>query len=198
MNKISKNKKGFTVVEALLIVLVIAVIGFGSYYVWHTQHTNKSTTTAKSATSTSTKTTTTTTVRITQLGIEVTVPNSIKDLTYSYRTSTTGFGNNEQLLIADLSTSSLTALDSNCAASNSTALGALGKANGTYPANSDVDGFVGQLVKQFPSFYVTWSNPQANCAFEGNNNTAADTLLTSQMQIVNSTFSSPSSVQLIN
>lgn len=60
--KISKNEKGFSAVEGLLIILVVAVIGFGGYYVWHTQHKAKPTVaiTTKSATkpATSTKTTT--------------------------------------------------------------------------------------------------------------------------------------------
>jgi hypothetical protein len=54
MLKIQKNTKGFTVVEGLLIVLVVAVICFGGYYVWHTQHKSK---TAKT-TATSVKPTT--------------------------------------------------------------------------------------------------------------------------------------------
>ncbi len=59
MNKILKNKRGFTVIEALLIILVIAVVGFGGYYVWHTQHTSKTSTTT-AATKPSTETTTAT------------------------------------------------------------------------------------------------------------------------------------------
>ncbi|HUD07029.1 MAG TPA: hypothetical protein VMR34_04020 [Candidatus Saccharimonadales bacterium] len=54
MIKLNKNSNGFTVVEGLLIVLVIALIGFGGYYVWHTQH---KTSPAKTTTSTSTKST---------------------------------------------------------------------------------------------------------------------------------------------
>ena len=36
--KIFKNENGFTLVESLLTILVLAIIGFGGYYVWHTQH----------------------------------------------------------------------------------------------------------------------------------------------------------------
>jgi Tfp pilus assembly protein PilE len=51
MNKISQSEKGFTAVEALLIILILAVISFGGYYVWHTQHTttNTSATTSTAA-----------------------------------------------------------------------------------------------------------------------------------------------------
>ena len=63
MNKIQKHQSGFTVVETFLVILVVAVMGLGGYYVWQTQH-NKKTTVASTSTSnkttTSTKTTTTT------------------------------------------------------------------------------------------------------------------------------------------
>jgi hypothetical protein len=53
----NKDQKGFTVVEGLLIVLTLAVIGFGGYYVWHTQHKPKTTTpTTAASTTTPTKT----------------------------------------------------------------------------------------------------------------------------------------------
>ena len=32
------TQKGFGHIEALLIILILAVVGFGGYYVWHTQH----------------------------------------------------------------------------------------------------------------------------------------------------------------
>lgn len=70
MIKVSKNEKGFTVVEALITVLIIVVIGFGGFYVWHTEHkpkttasnvaTTSSTTPAEKTTTTPLSTTTTT------------------------------------------------------------------------------------------------------------------------------------------
>lgn len=36
-----KNQKGFTLVESLLVILILAVIGFAGYYVWHSQHSSK-------------------------------------------------------------------------------------------------------------------------------------------------------------
>lgn len=54
MHKLSKNQKGFTTVEALLIILILAVIGFGGYYVYHTNHKTKTTNLAATAPKTST------------------------------------------------------------------------------------------------------------------------------------------------
>jgi prepilin-type N-terminal cleavage/methylation domain-containing protein len=62
MNKLHKNQQGFTFVEVLLVILILAVIGFGGYYVWHTQHMAKpiaTVTSTKTTGSTSTKPTTT-------------------------------------------------------------------------------------------------------------------------------------------
>lgn len=33
-----REQKGFAVVELLIIILILAVVGFGGYYVWHTNH----------------------------------------------------------------------------------------------------------------------------------------------------------------
>ena len=38
MNKIFKNENGFGAVEILLVILIIAIVSFGGYYVWNTQH----------------------------------------------------------------------------------------------------------------------------------------------------------------
>lgn len=60
MGKIKNNQKGFTAVEGLLIILILAVIGFGSYYVYHANHKDKtvsaSTKSAKASSSTNTAT----------------------------------------------------------------------------------------------------------------------------------------------
>ncbi len=61
MKKISKNQKGFTVVEGLLIVLILVVIGGVGYMVYHNDHKTKTTsvsTTSATKPATSIKTTT--------------------------------------------------------------------------------------------------------------------------------------------
>jgi hypothetical protein len=65
MNKISKNRKGFSAVEGLLIILILVVIGGVGYMVYHNDHKAKtvsaSTTAGKTSTASSTKSTTETT-----------------------------------------------------------------------------------------------------------------------------------------
>lgn len=53
----NKNQNGIALIETLLIILILVIIGFGGYYVWHTQkQTDK---TLNQASSTSQKTVTT-------------------------------------------------------------------------------------------------------------------------------------------
>jgi Tfp pilus assembly protein FimT len=100
MIKLSKNSNGFTVVEGLLIVIVVAVIGFGGYYVWHTQHKTspaktattaavKTTTPSKSTapTSTSSSTNSVKYLTITQWGVKLALTSPIDNATYSLVTN---------------------------------------------------------------------------------------------------------------
>jgi hypothetical protein len=52
----NKTQKGFALVEGLLILLILAVIGFGGYYVWHSQRQTDKSLTQANQVSQSTKT----------------------------------------------------------------------------------------------------------------------------------------------
>lgn len=190
MHKISKNEKGFSVVEALLVILIVAVIGFGGYYVWHTQHkTTKpaatpSTSSKKSASSIGNNTPTQKTsdsaiIQIPELGIELTVPNTLSDITYHYSTNDpVGNTSVSGETFADLSTSTLDSLDAGCVANSSsdtaqgTALGMLVKASGQGKAGEDFT-----VVKQFSTYYIGYANPQAPCANNSSNDSEVEAQL---------------------
>jgi hypothetical protein len=53
MSKISKNQKGFTMVEALLMLLILVVIGGVGYMVYHNNHKNNTDSTASKTTTNS-------------------------------------------------------------------------------------------------------------------------------------------------
>lgn len=95
---------------------------------------------------------TTTALELSSLGIDITVPNSINDLTYASPNPSGGYG---------LSTRTLTSDDANCIATGTAPpLGYFYKATGAYPAS----GGPGQLVKQFSAFYIAWSAPTVSCS----------------------------------
>lgn len=77
------GQKGFTVVETLLVLILLAIIGFTGYYVWHSQKNANSN--LNSAVTTSSKTQTATNSNkfvFKELGVQIDLPNSLKDLKY--------------------------------------------------------------------------------------------------------------------
>ena len=188
MNRIKNNESGFSAVEIVMVIVIVGLIGAVGYLVYKNQHkTTKTvvvTKVVKAPTSTSTSTQTsinnnsTTIIKVPELGIEFSAPNSIKDLVYSYRDGTTESGSS--MKIADFSTSSLIAVDSDCIASNGTALGGLFVLNGKFSSYgpSDTGGLV--LIKQFPTFSVSYGHGQTSCFAQtsGINATAKDMITT--------------------
>jgi len=78
------NQSGFSVVEGLLVVLVIAAIGFAGYYVWHAQTQKTAKTTEKSV---ATKTAAVSTVKPIELTLLSGVKSTATPLTYSRDTA---------------------------------------------------------------------------------------------------------------
>jgi hypothetical protein len=173
MSKIQKSEQGFSSVEAMLILVIIVLIGIIGWFVYKDHQTATNTTktnvTATNNHGPSTKTTTVkaaianqNVVKIPELGIELAVPDSIKDLVYATHNVTLTNGN--PATYALFSTTTLTDLDSGCSVSFGP-LGSLEKASGQYPS-SDPDNVVdyGALVKQFSAFYISVNYPQAACS----------------------------------
>lgn len=102
-------------------------------------------------------------IKVTELGIQFTVPDSIKDLTYTVKTNT--FGTNQTELTAYFTTASLLAKDKQCS-SDDGAVGAISKVTGTYPTKPTPDNTDGPLTKQFSTFYVSYSRGQAACSMD--------------------------------
>jgi Tfp pilus assembly protein PilV len=101
------------------------------------------------------------TIKIPELGIQITVPDNIKDL--RYKVSTVTLSNGRQATLALFSTASLIAIDQDCGTSFGP-LGSLEKVNGQFPSDYQQNpNAYGQLVKQFPTFYISAGYPQAAC-----------------------------------
>lgn len=95
-----------------------------------------------------------TTISIKELGVSITVPDSIQDLTYTY-TLTNGVGS------ASFSTTTITNDYEGCGSSgNAPPLGDLEKVNGTYPSGDQAGP---ALIRQFPAYYIARETPQAAC-----------------------------------
>lgn len=180
MEGIQNKQAGFNIVELLVIVVAVGVIGAGGWFIYQhnrvkltgaatgTQPTNQSTNPANT-----TPAPATTVVKIPELGIQLTVPDSIKDLTYKVGTATLNDGRQETY--AEFSTASLAAADTNCG-TDSGPLGSLAKISGQFPtsfSDSNPPMEYGSLVKQFPTFFISEFSPQAACATAAASGSAA-------------------------
>ncbi|SRR5581483_5486463 len=167
MERTYNKQPGFSIVELLIAIVAIGVIGATGWFVY--QHNRLQPTSAATGGKDQVTPTTlapsanaTAVVKIPELGVQVTVPNNLKDLTYQVNTVTLSNGN--KAAYALLSTTALTAADAQCG-TRSAALGSLETASGQYPGNDPYAAFnYGPLLKQFPTFYVTYAAPQAGCA----------------------------------
>jgi hypothetical protein len=111
-------------------------------------------------------------VKIPELGIQITVPNDIKDIKYQVHTGTVA--NGKQATFAFFTTAALVGLDSGCSAS-SAPLGSLERGDWQYPTNDTYAvPTYGALVKQFPTFYISAGFPQAACSTHASGNAAAN------------------------
>jgi prepilin-type N-terminal cleavage/methylation domain-containing protein len=154
------GQKGFTVIETLLVLILISIIGFTGYYVWHTQkNTNSSyNNAAKSNSSTPASAETSNKFVFKELGVEFTLTDNLKGLSYAT------FNGSDYI-----SDSAFKEALNECTDVNQTAAGdalaasytAISKAKGQYPANANPIDY-GALLKQFPDFYISYGVPNGN------------------------------------
>lgn len=112
-------------------------------------------------------------IPIRELGISITVPDSISDLTYSYSSHITETSITKTVGFSTQAITDEYAGTNVCASYDSAPpLGTFYKLNGTYPNDST---YSPVLVKQTASYYIAYQSPQADCAINqsGTNSTYA-------------------------
>lgn len=155
----------------------------------NTSKTNSSATNQSQTASTSTQNPTTSTavesssgqstIKFAQLGVEITVPNSIDDLIYYASTTKT----TPAATTAVMSTTTLAKLDPACGvdSTKTTAslegIGELYEYAGTYNASNNPNK-TSVWSKQFPSFYVAYDSPASACSKTASTNTIQNTQVT--------------------
>ncbi len=190
----SKGSKAMTTILGIIIVLLIVGGIYGVYSWQHKKVTqansanatlnyqiaslqnqlntaNKSLAAAQAALSNST-------INISALGLSLTVPSSLKDLTMATNAAPAKLTVNGASVTpteVNLSSTSLTALDSACSADKA-ALGILSKTAGQYPTAPTATNSSGTLIEQFTNYYLAYSAPNA-CAKVASTNTAQTSLV---------------------
>lgn len=172
MSKFRKNQDGVGLAEVVIIILIILVLGFIGWYGWkayenrgnsdnsqpapqNTQQGNTTTTTSDAPNGT--------VIKIKSLGLEITVKDSLKDITFVSKNG--ALANKTKYSSVNISSATLISLDSKCKATSSSApLGTIYKTAGTYPANADNKNSTGQLIKQFDKYYVAYAGPKDFCS----------------------------------
>lgn len=155
------NQKGFSAVEGLLIVIIVLLVGFIGYYVWHTQKNTNDTlnSASKVPQSSPTKATPVKLFKLTNLGVEFKLPDTLSDLHYTVNDKG-GY----------LSVASMESIFKECNGSDLSnpinpsdySFAALNKYEGTF--NQD-NGAEETLLKQFDAFNVAISYPNGlQCA----------------------------------
>ncbi|HSX23611.1 MAG TPA: hypothetical protein VLE74_00730 [Candidatus Saccharimonadales bacterium] len=167
---------GFSAVQVLLVIILIAIIAFAGWYVWLMKRDADKTSTAQTTTApASQQKTAKNTITFVELNnFQIEVPDTLKDLIYTVRTPDAGTTE------ADLSTTSLKNLDPKCAPDgpNGTPLGWFTKTAGKYP--SDISQATGVLLQQYPDYYIAYKTPQAACS----DNKAAQDLSIQQLKLL--------------
>lgn len=127
-------------------------------------------------------------VKIPELGIQLTVPDSIKDLTYKAYTGSEVEGRSASA--ARFSTASLTQLDSKCEP-EAMPLGSISTIQGQYPGDpkdaNNIDKY-GLLYKQFSAFYVIVGGPQEGCSTNNKDALSAQSTYKSEFTAAQSTI----------
>jgi hypothetical protein len=208
MTGLRANEKGegVGVLGIILLIVLVAIVvaaGFFTYKHFHksssgivsdnvptsavntgskTTDASQTSSTASSQSDTSATTesaTGTTAVKFTQLGVQMTVPNTINDLIYlSGTTKTTPVAKT-----AIISTTTLSKLDPACgidATKTSATLEGIGELYeypGTFTASTDPDK-TSVWSKQFTSFYIAYNAPASNCSTTASTNTKAQSQIT--------------------
>ena len=158
MNKIT-NQQGFAVLELLLVaIIVLGLGGIGWYIVSANNKTKKQldqTAQVNNSVPQTTKKATTQSSNFVfkELGVQITLPSSLKGLAYTARQINLQDGTTATGL--DLTSDSYKDFLTSCKAPDMTVtFGVIDKRASTYPANPSPQNDDGALLKQFNGFYI--------------------------------------------
>jgi type II secretory pathway pseudopilin PulG len=150
------GQKGFTVVETLLVLILVSIIGFTGYYVYHSRNNanvnyNNSANSSNVSTSSSSNSSK---FVFKEIGVQVQLPSSLKDLSYTVFQSDNG--NPNLALSTPEFVGALNKCDPTTVGTKNPAFAVITKQTGQF--NQDENPGVGKL-KQFKDFWISTASP---------------------------------------
>jgi len=161
----NRNEQGFSALMLILALVVAGLIAGIGWYVWQQQDKDQSTDTTSQQQNTNPQTAQpeekakANVVKISELGIQLTVSDSLQDLQFiSGDTSETNMP--AVKAVGFMTTKKLVELDASCTTNKGAPLGTVWKVNGTYTTGENT----WVLVKQFPDYYIAYREPGMQCS----------------------------------
>lgn len=154
------NQTGLAAVETVLFVIIFALIGFTGWYVvkQNKDSEKQANQTVQTSNSTPTKVGTATPQGtkfvFKELGVQITLPNDLKDIAYTKNT----YSNDPSYAVYTPEFKDEASKCSDDATANPPGFAYVNKVNGIYKGNPVGEGANG-LLKQFDGFYFSYSDP---------------------------------------
>jgi len=147
------NQKGFGAVEALLILILLSILGFTGYYVYHTSKDANSSydNASTSSNAAAQKSAVSNKFVFKEIGVQFNTADDLKGLAYKVDS---GYS----YLTDDAFIGALKTCPDYKTGDNGGGFAAISKTNGQYPPNANPI-TVGALLKQFPDFWVSYAFP---------------------------------------
>jgi hypothetical protein len=188
-----RNQKGFGAVEGLLFLILLSILGFTGYYVYHSQKNTDSSysNASKSNASTPVNSTQTNNLKFKELGVQITLPSSLSNLSYSLSSQA-----GTQYL--SLSTPQFVNALEECNPGSDNvgaAFVSLDKKSGVYPANPNVLNNDGSLLKQFNGFYIEAQYPNGIGCSDTSKLGRLNDILSSSKKALSDAFKSATLIQ---
>ena len=164
------NQKGFGAIEALLFLILLSILGFTGYYVWHSQSNVNSTYDRAAKTSSNTPATSSSSSSkfvFKEIGVQINLPAALDGLSYQAM----DLGSTTAL---ELTTPHFTELANICWAHDPVSFHAFQtiiKKTGKYGS----DGYIGTNLKQFGGYYIGGNTlPSFDCEDTSNQQRVAE------------------------
>jgi hypothetical protein len=151
------NQKGFGAVEGLLILILLSILGFTGYYVYHSQqNTNKTYDTAAKASGTPSSNSKSSSNEFVfkELGVQFESTSELKGLAYSVQHFSDG--DSAYLTLPAFKAANDSCYGKTASDTDGPSFAAIGKSTGTFDQSQQVEA---GLLKQFTGFYITISYP---------------------------------------